>query len=79
MRKLTLCIAFMLMPIRGYGQLDLPRFKKEISSFEKALNGIASAILPNYGLTQSARSTYLEGYGPVFVMEVALERAANPF
>jgi hypothetical protein len=69
----------MFLPMLSYGQFDEQNFKKESTSFEKALTGIASEILPDYAPQQS-KVTYLEGYGPVFTMsEVALERSANPF
>jgi hypothetical protein len=69
----------MFLPKLSYGQFDEQNFKTESASFEKALAGVASEILPDYEPQQS-KVMYLEGYGPVFTMnEVALERSANPF
>ena len=80
MRKFNSCVALiLLLPVLAYAQWDPQRFKKEASSLEGALNGVANAVLPDIPLTQPATATYLEGYGPVFIMGVALERATNPF
>src|SRR2546426_1476954 len=79
MRKFALCLTAMLIPVLGYGQVDEQKFKKEAPAFERALRRVADVILPDYGLVQPPHTAYLDGYGPVFVIEVALERSANPF
>ena len=80
MRKFILCLSLLVvMPVLGYGQFDQQKFKKEAAQFEKAINGVVDAVFPQYGLREKAKATYLEGYGPVFFMEVELERPANPF
>jgi hypothetical protein len=80
MRKFVYGLIFMtVMPVLAYAELDAVKFKKEAPAFEKAINAIADSVLPEYGVREPARSSYLEGYGPVFFIEIALERASNPF
>ena len=80
MRRFLSCITLLfLIPGLAYAQFDSHGFKKEAPAFEQAINGIADSLLPGYGVREQAKAAYIEGYGPVFFVEVALERAANPF
>src|SRR5262245_12002075 len=80
MRRFLFCIALMsFLPGLVYGQLDAAKLKKEAAAFQTALEGVVRPILPDYGLMQEPRVIYIDGHGPMFMVEVALERAANPF
>src|SRR5262245_28374051 len=80
MRKLVLLLAIVIaVPVFGHAQFDAKKFKKGAVAFERAIDGIADSVLPDYGRRRPTESMYLEGYGAVFVVEVALERASNPF
>ena len=80
MRRLLFCIALMsFLPGLVCAQVDATKLKKEAVAFQSALEGVVRPILPDYGLVQEPRIIYLDGYGPMFMVDVALERAANPF
>src|SRR5262245_19558489 len=79
MRRYAFFLVMMLAPVMAYAQSESQEFKREAPPIEDSINGVVSAILPDFGLMQKTRSTYLEGYGGVFILEVALERASNPF
>lgn len=80
MRYLLACLTLLIaLPVAGFAQFDQKAFKKESPTFEKAINAIADSVLPEYGVREKARAAYVEGCGPIFFVEVALERAANPF
>ena len=80
MRYLVACFTLLIaLPVAGFAQLDQRAFRKEAPAFEQAINGIADSILPEYGVREKARGAFVEGCGPIFFVEVALERASNPF
>jgi hypothetical protein len=58
-------------------QLDL--FKKESVLFGVAIDEIVNVSVPGRGVAESAKATYLEGYGAVFMLEAALEPTRSPF
>ena len=44
-----------------------------------AVNDVVSATVPGFGVLQVAKGTYLDGYGIVVTVELALEPQRNPF
>ena len=59
--------------------IKLEAIKKDVGSVQNAVDQIINAIVPGFGLLQDAKGAYLEGYGIVVNVEVALERPRNPF
>ena len=57
-------------------QLDL--FKKESAVLRAAIDDTVNASVSGRA-TESAKATYLEGYGAVFTLEAALEPTRSPF
>ena len=54
-------------------------FKREAVSLRAVVDDAASSVVPGAGVLQSAKATYLEGYGIVISIEAALEPTRNPF
>lgn len=61
------------------GKVQAEKFKKESATVERAINAAAEQIVPGIGVVQSAKGTYLEGYGAVFTLQMMLEPTRNPF
>jgi hypothetical protein len=53
--------------------------KKDVQALQNAANDTMGGIVSQLGMLQAARGTFLEGYGIVVTMEVALEPPRNPF
>jgi hypothetical protein len=53
--------------------------KKDVQALQNAANDTMGGIVSQLGMLQTARGTFLEGYGIVVTMEVALEPPRNPF
>ena len=81
MKKTILCIFLFAVSAFGAevdkGQLDL--FKKESTALRGAIDDIMNATVAGRGLMESAKATYLEGYGAVLTLEASLEPPRNPF
>jgi hypothetical protein len=81
MKKTILCI--FLFAVSAFAaevdksQLDL--FKKESTALRGAIDDIMNATVAGRGLMESARATYLEGYGAVLTLQASLEPPRNPF
>jgi len=60
----------------GTAQIDI--FKKESPALQKAAD-LAIAEVPGSSVLQSAKAVYLEEFGIVVSLEVALEPVRNPF
>jgi hypothetical protein len=52
--------------------------KKDVQTLQNAANEAVNGVV-SLGVLQTARGTFLEGYGVVVTMEVALEPPRNPF
>src|SRR5438105_4431699 len=66
----------------AFGRSPLPpleTIKKDVSSVQNAVDKTINTVFPGFGLLQDAKGAYLEGYGIVVNVEVALERPRNPF
>jgi len=53
--------------------------KKDVQTLQNATNDTVTGVVSGLGVFQAARGTFLEGYGVVITMEVALEPPRNPF
>ena len=79
MLKLMLC--FLMLSGGAFAQVQpSPEIiKKDIESLQGAVNDVVGITVPGFGVLQAARGTYLEGYGVVVTLELALEPPRNPF
>jgi len=70
-------ILLLLLALAATPQIDA--FKKEASGLQSAIDQIVNNSIPGPGMLQKAKATYLEGFGVVVTVEVALEPPPNPF
>ncbi len=79
MLRLILC--FLLISGSAFAQVQPPaeKIKKDIESLQNGVNDVVGTTIPGFGLLQGAKGTYLDGYGVVVTVEVALEPPRNPF
>lgn len=77
---LRLALYVVLLSNIALGQAPLAEnTKKDIVSLQNAVNEASSSVVPGFGVLQVAKATYLDGYGVVVNMELALEPPRNPF
>lgn len=79
MKKILLSI--LLFSQVGFAQIDkteIENIKKESASLGSAIGETVLSALPG-NLFYAPKSTYLEGYGIVFMFEAILEPPRNPF
>jgi hypothetical protein len=84
MLRLMLCLLMLPGGVFAQAQSSADRLKaedlkKDIESLQSAVNEVVGATVPGFGVLQSARGTYLDGYGIVVTLELALEPPRNPF
>jgi len=74
-------IGILLLSTTLLGQNAHPpeAIKKDVQTLQNATNDTMGGIVSGLGILQTARGTFLEGYGIVVTMEVALEPPRNPF
>jgi hypothetical protein len=74
-------VCLLLVAGIAFGQIPASdeKIKKEIQSLQSAANEAVSAVVPSFGVLQGAKGTYLDEYGFILTMEVALETPRNPF
>jgi hypothetical protein len=80
MTKVFLLI--LLFATTALGEIDKTRldlFKKESASLRGAVDDIMNTSVPGRGVLESAKATYLEGYGAVLTLEASLEPTRSPF
>ncbi len=81
MRALQLFVLLMIIPATLPAQAatdQLSQFRQESAAITAALDEAVSSVV--FGpLLQRSKATYLEGYGIVATVEVALEPPRNPF
>ena len=69
-----LLLAFLVSGIvYGQSQPSSEKIKKDVYSVQSAVDDAVGAAIPGWGVLQKARGAYLEGYGIVVTMEVALD------
>jgi hypothetical protein len=74
--KTLLLVAF-LTASALYGQ-NQP-IKSDVIGLQNTVNDSVGAALPGWGVLQGAKAAYLDGYGIVVNIEVALDAPATPF
>src|SRR5262249_48955635 len=80
MKRIILCmLVFVTSAFAEEDKTQWDLFKKESGPLRPAIDDIVNASLPGRGVAESAKATYLEGYGPVFMIEASLEPTRNPF
>jgi hypothetical protein len=79
MLKLIICFLMMSVTALGQAQVSAEKIKKDTVSLQNAVNDAAGAVVPGFGVLQGAKATYLEGYGFIVTLELALEPTRNPF
>ena len=79
MRRLILCFLLMSGSVFAQGQVPTEKVKKEVVSLQNSVNDVVNTTIAGFGLLQGAKGTYLDGYGVVLTVEVALEPPRNPF
>jgi hypothetical protein len=60
-------------------QTPAETIKKDVQTLQNATNDAVNGVATGLGVLQTARGTFLEGYGVVVTTEVALEPPRNPF
>ncbi len=78
MLKIVLCLLFVSIPGLSQTTAQLDRVKKDAVQFQGEINDLIAGA-PGILVLQSAKATYLDMYGVVVTVEVALERPRNPF
>ena len=76
MLKMALCF-LMLTQAAAVDSFNGDSLKKEIGPLQESVKGTLAGSVAR--IMQDPKATYLEGYGVVITVEVALETPANPF
>jgi hypothetical protein len=80
MKRIILCmLVFVTGAFAEVDKTQLDLFKKESVPLRAAIDDIVNASVPGRGVAESAKATYLEGYGAVFMLEASLEPTRSPF
>jgi hypothetical protein len=78
--KISLLLVFVMSGVLyGQNQLPVEKIKSDVTVMQNAVNDSVGASLPGWGVLQGAKGAYLDGYGIVVSMEVALDAPATPF
>ena len=79
MLKTILCLLMVSSSLLAQAPPSPEKIKKDIQTLQDAANETVGGVVPGLGVLQAAKGTFLEGYGVVVTMEVALEPPRNPF
>jgi hypothetical protein len=79
MFKSIICLLLSSTTLLAQNQPSAETIKKDVQTLQNAANDTMGGIVSGLGILQAARGTFLEGYGIVVTMEVALEPPRNPF
>src|SRR5256885_15204702 len=79
MSRLILCIFMISTSLLAQEQPSPEKIKKDVDVLQMAVNDAVNKTVPGFGVLQGAKGTYLDGYGVVVTVEVALEPPRNPF
>ena len=79
MLKLLLCLFMTSSVVFSQAQPQVEKIKKDVAAIQAAVNEVVNGTVPGLGLLQAAKGAYLDGYGVVVSVEVALEPPRNPF
>lgn len=76
--RIAFCLLFVSIPALSQTTTQLDKVKKDAVQFQGEVNDLIASA-PGILILQSAKATYLDMYGVVVTVEVALERPRNPF
>jgi hypothetical protein len=79
MLKSIIGLLLLSSTLLAQSQPSAEAIKKDVQTLQNAANDTMGGIVSGLGVLQAARATFLEGYGIVVTMEVALEPPRNPF
>jgi hypothetical protein len=79
MLKSIIGLLLLSSTLLAQSQPSAEAIKKDVQTLQNAANDTMGGIVSGLGVLQAARGTFLEGYGIVVTMEVALEPPRNPF
>jgi hypothetical protein len=79
MLKLALCLFMTSSALFAQAQPQVEKINKDVVSIQAAVNEVINRTVPGLGILQAAKGAYLDGYGVVVTVEVALEPPRNPF
>jgi hypothetical protein len=79
MLKSIICLLMLSSSLLAQTKPADETIKKDVQTLQNATNDTVGGIVSGLGMLQAARGTFLEGYGIVVTMEVALEPPRNPF
>src|SRR4051812_27981206 len=84
MLKLVLCLFMTAGVVFGQAQpqvekINVEKINKDVASIQAAVTQVVNGAVPGLSVLQAAKGAYLDGYGIVVNVEVALEAPRNPF
>jgi UDP:flavonoid glycosyltransferase YjiC (YdhE family) len=79
MLKSMICLLTLSSSLLAQNRPSDETIKKDVQTLQSAANDVVGGIVSGLGVLQAARGTFLDGYGIVVTMEVALEPPRNPF
>jgi len=79
MVKFALCFLVLSASAFGQAQPAIEKMNKDALLLQGAVNDVISTTIPIGPALQNAKAAYLEGYGVVVSLEVALEPPRLPF
>jgi hypothetical protein len=79
MKTFLLLVCLVTSPLYGQNQSVPEKLKTDVVGLQSAVNDSVGAALPGWGVLQGAKAAYLDGYGVVVNIEVALDAPATPF
>src|SRR5260370_18184690 len=79
MRRLLLLSLLMSGVVYGQNQPLPEKIKPDVILLQNLVNDAVGLSLPGWGVLQGAKGAYLDGYGVVVTIEVALDSPQPPF
>jgi hypothetical protein len=79
MLKSIICLFLLSSSLLAQTPPAAETIKKDVQALQKATNDTMGGIVSALGVLQAARGTFIDGYGVIVTMEVALEPPRNPF
>jgi hypothetical protein len=79
MLKLALGLFITSGALFGQVQPQVEKINKDVASIQAAVNDVVNSGVPGLVILQAPKGAYLDGYGVVVSVEVALEAPRNPF
>jgi len=76
--RLLLALCFLTLVPAAFAQSKTDVFRKESQTLQRAVDQVIGEV-PGISVLQTSKATYLEEFGVVISLEVALEPPRNPF